>query len=58
MNMKVHLIAALAVTMMGGAYAQTFTNYTSADGLLADNVNAVDTDARQHNLVRDTEWCF
>ena len=43
--MKIQLIAAIAVTMMGNVFGQTFTNYTSADGLLADNVNALDVDA-------------
>ncbi len=40
-------IAALTVLfwLTGQTFAQTFTNYTSADGLLSDNVNCVDTDA-------------
>ena len=43
--MKKNLLVALfgAFGVLGNA--QTFTNYTSSDGLLADNVNAVDTDA-------------
>lgn len=44
-NMKVQLIIALSACIAGSATAQTFTNYTSADGLLADNVNALDSDA-------------
>ncbi|NRA11312.1 MAG: T9SS type A sorting domain-containing protein [Crocinitomicaceae bacterium] len=40
--MKIQLIAALAVTLVSNLHAQTFTNYTTADGLLSDNVNALD----------------
>ena len=42
--MKIQLIAAIAVTMVSNIYAQTVTNYTIADGLLSDNVNALDVD--------------
>lgn len=40
--MKLYLMAALALTLVSGIHAQTFTNYTTADGLLSDNVNALD----------------
>jgi ligand-binding sensor domain-containing protein len=43
--MKIQLIAAFAVTLVSGIHAQTFTNYTTADGLLSDNVNALDITA-------------
>lgn len=43
--MKIHLMAALAVTLVSGIHAQTFTNYTIVDGLLSDNVNALDITA-------------
>ena len=42
--MKIQLIAAFVVAMVGTVNAQTFTNYTTADGLLSDNVSAIDTD--------------
>jgi len=42
--MKIKLIAALAVTIVSNLHAQTFTNYTTSDGLLSDNVNALDVD--------------
>lgn len=42
--MKIQLIAAIAVTMVGNVCAQIFTNYTIADGLLSNNVNALDVD--------------
>ncbi len=40
-------ITSLLVTICitGFSYAQTFTNYTTSNGLLSDNVNCVDTDA-------------
>ncbi|MDG1332686.1 MAG: two-component regulator propeller domain-containing protein [Crocinitomicaceae bacterium] len=43
--MKNHILTACAVLLAGLIQAQTITNYTSADGLLADNVNCVDVDA-------------
>tara|TARA_B110000305_G_scaffold91781_1_gene103466 strand:+ start:7731 stop:8954 length:1224 start_codon:yes stop_codon:yes gene_type:complete len=43
--MKIQLIAAFAVTLVSGIHAQTFTNYTTADGLLSDNVSALDITA-------------
>ena len=36
--MKIQLIAAFAVTLVSGIHAQTFTNYTTADGLVDNNV--------------------
>ena len=41
--MKLKLTIAFTYVLTVGALAQTFTNYTSADGLLADNVNCIDT---------------
>ena len=41
-------ITAIAMFFGGLLNAQTITNYTSADGLLADNVNCVDVDASNH----------
>ncbi|PHR36725.1 MAG: hypothetical protein COA38_01500 [Fluviicola sp.] len=43
--MKIQLITAVALLFGGIVNAQTITNYTTADGLLADNVNCVDVDA-------------
>ncbi|MCJ8288608.1 MAG: T9SS type A sorting domain-containing protein [Crocinitomicaceae bacterium] len=43
--MKIQLITAVALLLGGIVNAQTITNYTTADGLLADNVNCVDVDA-------------
>jgi len=43
--MKLKLTMALSAFLAVGSFAQTFTNYTSADGLLSDNVNCLDTDA-------------
>ena len=43
--MKIQLIAAFAVTLVSGIHAQTFTNYTTADGLLSDNVSALNITA-------------
>lgn len=43
--MKIQLITAVALLFGGAANAQTITNYTTADGLLANNVICVDVDA-------------
>lgn len=43
--MKIQLLTAGAVFIVSNLVAQTFTNYTSADGLLSDNVNCLDVDA-------------
>ena len=43
--MKIQIITAVALLFGGIVNAQTITNYTTADGLLADNVNCVDVDA-------------
>ena len=40
--MKIKLTIVLSVFLCAVNFAQTFTNYTSADGLLADNVNCID----------------
>ncbi|MBB78021.1 MAG: hypothetical protein CL844_03345 [Crocinitomicaceae bacterium] len=40
--MKIKLSIVLSVFLCAVNFAQTFTNYTSADGLLADNVNCID----------------
>ena len=40
--MKIKLTIVLSVFLCSVNFAQTFTNYTSADGLLADNVNCID----------------
>jgi len=40
--MKIKLTIVLSVFLCPVNFAQTFTNYTSADGLLADNVNCID----------------
>jgi len=40
-----NLIAITLILIGQSAFAQTFTNYTTADGLLNDNVNALDSDA-------------
>lgn len=42
--MKIQLIAAFVVAIASTVSAQTFTNYTTADGLLSDNVSALDDD--------------
>ena len=42
--MKIQLLAAGAVLFFGNLFGQTFTNYTSMDGLLSDNVNCLDVD--------------
>ncbi|MFT5777138.1 MAG: hypothetical protein ACI837_000069, partial [Crocinitomicaceae bacterium] len=37
--MKITLLAAAAAVLIGAtSFAQTFTNYTTVDGLLSDNV--------------------
>lgn len=43
--MKIQLITASAVLLVSNLFAQTFTNYTAADGLLDNNVNCLDVDA-------------
>lgn len=43
--MKIKLVTAIALLIGGVVNAQTITNYTAADGLLANNVNCVDVDA-------------
>lgn len=43
--MKNQLITAFSVLLGASTYAQTITNYTTADGLLANNVLSVDVDA-------------
>ena len=40
---KIKLTIVLSVFLCAVNFAQTFTNYTYADGLLADNVNCIDT---------------
>ncbi len=44
MNFKKFTFLLCALTFFG-AQAQTITNYTTADGLISDNVNCVDVDA-------------
>ena len=43
--MKLKLTIVFSTFLAIGSFAQTFTNYTSTDGLLSDNVNCLDTDA-------------
>ena len=43
--MKLKLTIVFSTFLAIGTFAQTFTNYTSTDGLLSDNVNCLDTDA-------------
>jgi ligand-binding sensor domain-containing protein len=43
--MKITLLAAAAVLIGATSFAQTFTNYTTVDGLLSDNVICLDVDA-------------
>ncbi len=43
--MKVQLLIAATTLMISNVFAQTFTNYTTSDGLLDNNVNCVDVDA-------------
>ena len=43
--MKFKLTMALSTFLAIGTFAQTFTNYTSSDGLLSDNVICLDVDA-------------
>lgn len=43
--MKFKLTIAFSAFLALGTFAQTFTNYTTADGLLSNNVNCLDSDA-------------
>lgn len=43
--MRIQLLFITTVVLACATAAQTFTNYTTADGLLSDNVNCVDVDA-------------
>src|SRR3989338_5185241 len=43
--MRIQLSLVTTLLFAWNATAQTFTNYTTADGLLSDNVNCVDVDA-------------
>ena len=43
--MKLKLTIVFSTFLAIGSFAQTFTNYTSTDGLLSDNVNCLDTDS-------------
>ncbi|MDX2360219.1 MAG: two-component regulator propeller domain-containing protein [Crocinitomicaceae bacterium] len=43
--MKIQFLTAGAVLLVSNLFAQTFTNYTTSDGLLHDNVNCLDVDA-------------
>ena len=43
--MKIQILTAIALLVGSMVNAQTITNYTTSDGLLANNVNCVDVDA-------------
>lgn len=42
--MRIQILLVATVLLAWNATAQTFTNYTTVDGLLSDNVNCVDVD--------------
>ena len=42
--MKIQFIAICMAFLASNSFAQTFTNYTTADGLLSDNVNCLAID--------------